>query len=290
MTLEDLESTFDAYIEEASRLKEVYSDQIELIVGLETECITQESLDHLQKLLRKHEQVISYIVGSVHHVNGIPIDFDKPTFERALNSFEEGKDGLSQLDQLFCAYFDAQYELLRLCQPEVIGHIDLCRLYLPGASFEAPAVWSRIERNVDYAVKYGALFEVNAAAFRKGWSTAYPGKDVLEVCSQVLEAFGYVADASCRLQLILSKNGLLTLSDDSHGPHAVALHYKDAHRYLLDLGVEDLYYLTASQIDPHERVESHKTALGDRHSARLNVKVAKFEKGWQNYAFWQHLP
>lgn len=182
MTLEDLESTFDAYIIEATRLKGIYSDQIELLIGLETECITQDSLVHLQELLKKHEQVISYIVGSVHHVNGIPIDFDKATFERALRSFEEGKDGLSQLDQLFCAYFDAQYQLLRLCQPEVVGHIDLCRLYLPEVSFGTPEVWSRVKRNVEYAISYGALFEVNAAAFRKGWSTAYPGTDVLEVC------------------------------------------------------------------------------------------------------------
>lgn len=118
----------------------------------------------------------------MHHVNGIPIDFDKETFEKALNSFAQVEGGLSQLDQLFCAYFDAQYDLLRLCQPEVIGHIDLCRLYLPGASFQAPEVWAKIVRNVDYAISYGSLFEVNAAAFRKGWRTAYPAADILQVC------------------------------------------------------------------------------------------------------------
>lgn len=160
----------------------MYADQIELIIGLETECITKDSLTHLQQLLKKHEDKISYVVGSVHHVNSIPIDFDKETFDKALNSFKEGENGLCQLDQLFGSYFDAQYELLRLCRPEVIGHIDLCRLYLPHASFQETSVWAKVVRNVEFAVGYGALFEVNAAAFRKGWQTAYPGEDVLKVC------------------------------------------------------------------------------------------------------------
>lgn len=71
---------------------------------------------------------------------------------------------------------------MKRLEPEVIGHFDLCRLYYPDTDFLSfPEVWSRIERNVDFAVGYGALFEVNASAFRKGWSTAYPGVEVFDV-------------------------------------------------------------------------------------------------------------
>jgi histidinol-phosphatase (PHP family) len=187
LSLDELEKTFDAYVAEATRLKHAYADQIELIVGIETESIIPESLNHLERLLQKHGSAISYIVGSVHHVNGIPIDFDRETFDRALNSFKPDDDrGLSQLDMLFCSYFDAQYNLMRACQPEVIGHFDLCRLYLPDSSFAASEVWSKVQRNVAFGIGYGALFEVNAAAFRKGWKTAYPGEDVLQVCRTCL--------------------------------------------------------------------------------------------------------
>ena len=44
-----------------------------------------------------------------------------------------------------------------------------------------PEAWRRIERNIRYAVSYGALFELNASAFRKGWSTGYPGVEVFDV-------------------------------------------------------------------------------------------------------------
>ena len=182
MQLDDLEDAFDAYIIEATRLKQKYAGHIELLIGLETEYIDSAGLDRLQLLVDKHAGSISYLVGSIHHVNTIPIDFDRPTFDQALASFPESTpEGLSRLDQLFCAYFDAQYEVLQRFKPEVVGHFDLCRLYLPEARFSKPAVWSRITRNVNFAVSYGALFEVNAAAFRKGWKSAYPGPDIVAV-------------------------------------------------------------------------------------------------------------
>lgn len=182
MQLCDLEDAFDAYIIEATHLKSKYAGQIELLIGLETEYIDSAGLDRLQLLLDKHAGSISYLVGSVHHVNSIPIDFDRSTFDKAMASFPESSpEGLARLDQLFCAYFDAQYEVLQRFRPEVIGHFDLCRLYLPEARFSNPTVWSRITRNVEFAISYGALFEVNAAAFRKDWKSAYPGPDIVAV-------------------------------------------------------------------------------------------------------------
>lgn len=178
---EDLATTFNAYIQEAKRLKALYADQIELLIGLETEYITPNTLDKLDILLEQYSDSIQYIVGSLHHVSGIPIDFDRATFDKAVSTFPEGKDGLTQLEHFFCAYFDAQYDLMCRLQPEVIGHFDLCRLYLPDAKFDNAEVWKRIERNVKYGIDHGALFEVNAAAFRKGWKAAYPNTDVLKV-------------------------------------------------------------------------------------------------------------
>ena len=181
LQIKDLEETFDAYIAEATRLQTKYAIQIELLVGLETENINSESLDMLEIMLERYSMSISYIVGSVHHVDSLPIDFDKEIFDKVVAKFPDRRDGLSQLEQVFCAYFDAQFELLQRIKPEVIGHFDLCRLYYPNSSFANEEVWKRVERNVRFAIDYGALFEVNAAAFRKGWKTAYPAEDVLQV-------------------------------------------------------------------------------------------------------------
>lgn len=197
VSLDELHDTFCAFVKEARRLQAVYADKISLLVGLETEFITKDDPDRLLQLVSDFGGV-DYIVGSVHHVNGLPIDFDEGTFRRALDSCipdsgpgagATAADDESKWEHLMLDYLEAQYALMTRVRPQVIGHFDLCRLYRPSYSFaERPAVWALVERNVKYAVSYGALFEANAAAFRKGWETAYPGPDVAEVrCSRDAE-------------------------------------------------------------------------------------------------------
>jgi len=156
-------------------------------VGLETEYITGLDLQRLEDTLSTFGNRLEFLVGSVHHVNGIPIDFDATTYERAVASCSIGNEGDAEATFL-SAYFDAQYELIQRFKPEIIGHFDLCRLFSPSLRFSNyPSVWQRIQRNIRYAVDYGALFEINAAAFRKNWDTAYPGKDIIEVCNNPLD-------------------------------------------------------------------------------------------------------
>jgi len=176
-------SQFIAFVEEAHRLKLAYETQISLLVGLETDFITGVDLDKLEDLLVQHHGRVDYIVGSVHHVAGTPIDFDLKTYQNVLDQPEvKGVSDYETLQNFLCRYFDAQYEVLKRFQPEIVGHIDLCRLYTPAISIkDYPKAWALLERNIDFAIGYGALFEVNAAAFRKGWTTAYPGEDVMKV-------------------------------------------------------------------------------------------------------------
>lgn len=195
MSLDTLRAQFDAFLTEAHRFMAKYADQITLLVGLETEFITQTDMDELEALLAASGDRVEYLVGSVHHVRGIPIDFDQDTFLKSLDSFRSPASAAlghstpatpseehDTMEAFLCAYLDAQYELMRRFHPEVIGHFDLCRLYRPTLRFaDYPAALALIRRNVRFAAAYGALFELNAAAFRKGWDAAYPGADVVEV-------------------------------------------------------------------------------------------------------------
>lgn len=58
------------------------------------------------------------------------------------------------------------------------------------------SAWPRVERNIDFAISYGALFELNAAAFRKGWDVSYPGEDVLQVKSYCFHFAQFGADTA----------------------------------------------------------------------------------------------
>ncbi|EJD02017.1 histidinol phosphate phosphatase H [Fomitiporia mediterranea MF3/22] len=253
VTLQQLESQFDTFVKEAHRLKDLYSSEITILVGAETEYITPVDLHQLALLLERHRGKIEYLVGSVHHVNEFPIDFDKPTFECALQSFAaKTVPGECTVKELLDRYIDAQYDLFTQFHPEIIGHFDLCRLYYPSLDFrDFPDVLAKIERNISYACDYGALFEFNAAAFRKGWSTAYPGKDIVEK--------------------ILQKGGRFTLSDDSHGPHTVGQNYNKLYIYLEELGIKELWYLELEGTSKNRR----------------RTRAAKLEGDWCSNQFWK---
>ncbi len=185
IALETLYQNFRDFLDEAHRLKAAYAGQIKLLVGLETEYISSVDLEKLEDLLKHHDGRIEYIVGSVHHVNEIPIDFDRPTYERALASFATSDPSSGRKEQMtafLSSYFDAQYELMQRVKPEVIGHVDLCRLYEPSLRFiDYPEAYEKLKRNIRFAVDYGAVIELNAASLRKGWTDAYPAEDVITV-------------------------------------------------------------------------------------------------------------
>lgn len=234
-------------------------------------------MTNLTSLLTSHPE-IEYVVGSVHHVDGISIDFDRPTWLRAIadcgshsqtmarsssgtlsmaaakNEIREPQ-GIKDLEPFLEAYLDAQFEMLQQQEPEVVGHFDLCLLWTPEISLkESERVWRKVERNVDFAVAYGALFEANAAAIRKGWKSSYPSPDVL--------------------RLILQRGGRICLSDDSHGVSYVGLNYGKMREYLVNEGVKEIWYLVPGSEE------------GERVGNRGRVKARKLE-GWAENDFWQ---
>lgn len=76
-------------------------------------------------------------------------------------------------------------------------------------------------------------------------------------------------------QLILAEGGRLCLSDDSHGPHAVGLHYRDAYKWLRSQNVDTLYYLDAPK--------SGETPLA---RGRGKTVVRKAQTPWWEHPFF----
>lgn len=261
----ELMQRWRGYLAEAKRQQKLRK-QIRVLVGAETENLTPSTLRWLKEsVLDTTAQVsdgalvgkgvIDYLVGSVHHAGGhthafssceplaISIDFDEPTFRRALRHFgasgEQDPENSTEAHlRMTMAYLDAQHQLLNDFRPEVIGHFDLCRLFKPTArlvlgstetgtvhptSSLAITIEAAVMRNICLAISYGALFEINSASLRKGWQTPYPGSDVL--------------------RRILDLGGRVCLSDDAHGIAHVAIGYARSREYLKEMGVERIWHL-----------------------------------------------
>lgn len=169
-----------AYIREASRLRDVYAGKIKILVGFECEWIRASDVPFIREL--SSSPAVDLFLGSVHHVHGIPIDFDHDMYVEA----REKSGGTDEA--LFEDYFDAQYDMLCELRPPVVAHFDLIRLYADERDKDLktmPRVWKKVMRNLEYCSKQGLMVEVNSAAFRKGLGEPYPGRSVCEVSTEV---------------------------------------------------------------------------------------------------------
>ncbi|KAJ4294875.1 hypothetical protein N0V88_005114 [Collariella sp. IMI 366227] len=103
----------DTYLAEATRLQRKYSSQIHILIAFEGEWI-RPAYGPLIRTLAAHDAV-DYFIGSLHHTLTIPIDFDQPTYSRAVSACGGSEE------RLFEAYFDEQYQMLQELKPKVLN-------------------------------------------------------------------------------------------------------------------------------------------------------------------------
>lgn len=211
---------FAGYHAHARHLQEKYATQITIHVGLESEFIRDVDLLILELLIAKYP--IDFMVGSVHHVHGVPIDFDKAKWLDARATCTDD-------ESFYGTYFDHQLQVLQKFQPLVVGHFDVILLFAPEETdlLSFDSVREKIKRNISLVAQYGGMFELNSAAFRKGWKTAYPKPNIL--------------------QLMVAAGGKFCLSDDSHGPLQVGLNYHRVLQYITEQGLSGLSHLKKSE-------------------------------------------
>ncbi|KAH0559543.1 hypothetical protein GP486_003946 [Trichoglossum hirsutum] len=224
----DLYKNFAAYHKEATRLKQAYESEITILIGFECDYIRPSSTAAIEDLLSHYR--CDLFVGSVHHVHAIPVDYDRPLYEKA----RKAAGGTDEL--LFQDYFDIQFDMLRALKPPVVGHFDLIRLKSddPNCNFQQwKGVWERILRNLAFIQSYGGLMELNSASLRKGLSQPYPN-------AEISKAF-------------LEKGGRFTLSDDSHSVDEVMLNYDRVLRFVKDVGISTLHFLERGEASSDSR-------------------------------------
>ncbi|KAI5254339.1 histidinol phosphatase [Aureobasidium subglaciale] len=208
---------FDAYYPEALRLREKYASQINILIGFECEWIRPSTHTIIKDLLSRYK--FDFFVGSIHHVHTKPIDYDHDMYYEARN-IAGGSD-----EDVFAAFFDEQYDMLKSLNPPLVGHFDLIRLKSDDPERDwttMPAVWEKIVRNLDYVAGYGGILELNSSAIRKGMSEPYP-----------------------KAEEFIKKGGRFALSDDSHATSQVGLNFSKVLSFIESTGIDKVYFLTS---------------------------------------------
>jgi histidinol-phosphatase (PHP family) len=167
----ELYSRFRDYMGECRRLQEKFQTQIRLFAAIEIETYAgYESF--VPKLIADLHP--DYIVGSVHFVDGINFDYSAAEYARA-------RQASGSMANLYCRYFDLQFEMIERLQPAVVGHFDLIRLFDPDypQHLALPQVQERIWRNLTLIKKLGLILDLNLRALVKGAPEPYISRPIL---------------------------------------------------------------------------------------------------------------
>ena len=210
----DLEDLFTAYFVEARKLQEKYSDRINLLVGFESERLPPTSwLETMEKLRNDYQP--DFIVGSVHDVRGICIDYN-PEFTAKATSACGGPANLHR------EYFLAVKDMALNLKPDIVGHFDLVRKFCGETANFSENIFSLIEECLEAVKSVDAVLDVNPGAFRRGYSAIYPLPKILQIAKRM--------------------NIGVTLGDDSHGSHDVGIGLEECIRVISTAGYEKVHY------------------------------------------------
>lgn len=203
----ELQTRFRGYFAECRRLQQKYAGQIRLFTAFETENYPG-STSFVQQLIRETRP--DYIVGSVHHVGDIGIDYDA-------NHYRQAVQAAGSVEQLYCDYFDDQFAMLEALQPAVVGHFDLIRIFDADylQTLQQASVQQRLTRNLQLIADLGLIMDFNLRGFDKSLEQ-YPSLPVL--------------------QQALRLGCIVVPGDDSHGVGSVGRHWDKGVAILRELG------------------------------------------------------
>lgn len=211
-SVDDLEKMFESYLHKAFTLQEKYKNKINIVVGMETEYLNNSYLE----IITRKKNKVQFLVGSLHHVKEIPIDFSEELYLYAE----------SQCEDLVLEYLDRQFELINHLKPAIVGHFDLYKMYSRENSFYRQNHIKKINRNIQAVVDYGGLFEINSRVWKRRFDAdGCPSEEIINI--------------------IKSFNGRFTISDDCHGPDDVGMHYGRLYEYLKKNDIRDIWYLVS---------------------------------------------
>lgn len=149
----------EEYTAEVLRLKEKYSDDIQIYRGLEVDYIKDEisvKSDHIQAFNS------DYLIGSIHFMGQLMVDGERWTIDNTPQEFKIGLDQLygGDIKRLVGDFVDQSVAMMELGGFDILGHID--KVYQQGCEyFSLEDKWYRhaiislleVAKNKDYIVE-----------------------------------------------------------------------------------------------------------------------------------------
>ncbi len=216
-TVETLENNFDVYSQEMDALIPKFKDQITLLKGFEAEIVPEDRYIEIM-LDYRNRYNFDYMVGSVHYVDGIMIDYSPELLGEAARLH-------GGLDALTVRYYELVREMVINLQPDVVGHLDLVRKFAPSeTAVDSQAIRRAAYRAMEAIRDNGCILDLNTAGYRKKLGRPYPAPWLVQEAKELGLPFCF--------------------GDDSHNVSDVGAGLDRARDYLMELGVDSITSLT----------------------------------------------
>ena len=206
----------EAYQACIRQLKEAYRGQLDIFLGLETDLLSETSLEGYD-----------YLIGSVHWMNieGTPLPIDRSAdYARDFVDRYFAGDGIAYAK----AYYRHLAELPTRARFDIIGHFDLITKHMDTLTLFDPSSKEYLCAAFEAAdALCGKIpfFEVNTGAISRGYrKTPYPSIEILKE----LRRLGYGA----------------IITSDCHRKDTLLCHFDEAAELLRSCGFREKYILT----------------------------------------------
>ncbi len=195
---------YEAYFEHMHSLKEKYTRQINILIGVE-QGLEASKKEKITPFLQR--KPYDFIIGSSHMVNGIDPYYPRFFENRSTND-------------AICEYFQSILDNLKVYDDfDVYGHLDYVIRYPKNQDFEYSyeKYASYLEPILKTIINKGKGIELNTGGFRSSIHNSNPSLEILKKYKE----FG---------------GSIITVGSDAHTINDIASHFDLAKKYLLDAG------------------------------------------------------
>lgn len=180
------------YAAEIRRLAQKYQGQIKIQLGFEADYFCSERYGNaIPDKTAYGEFAPDFLIGSVHFINASDKEFgfftvdNKPEYiEQALMDFYKKPDGTIDGKAAVCDYFEAERQMLKRGNFEIMGHPDLIRLRNTTLHFfDETDSWykEQLKLTAKAAAAAEVIAEINTGAIARGMMTdVYPSAQFFE--------------------------------------------------------------------------------------------------------------
>ncbi len=203
------------YIRTIIELKEKYSNDIEIYLGIEDEALSPISCGN----------DFDYIIGSHHYIRRddiiLPLDHNFEGYKKALALYDNDIESFAE------SYYSDFCNYILKFKPQIIGHFDLITKFDEQDSdlLLSNVMYSKIaEKYLKIALKSESFFEVNTGAMSRKYRTSpYPAENLLKI--------------------IKDNDGKIIITSDAHSKDTLDFAFKETEKYLKEIGFKFTYVL-----------------------------------------------